>query len=95
MKLKDLKSEWSNGVNYAILNLPFICYAVQPHWKNQFEPDSSRHKFTISYKSSVSLSQPLDEEFSSISNAKAACEAHLEDFLKAIVNRLERVVSFQ
>ena len=78
MKLKDLKDVWHVGCNYAILSLPFVSYSVQPHWRNRFELDPTRHKYMASFKSYIAVNQTFETEFLSKEEAVRECELHLQ-----------------
>lgn len=95
MKLKDLNTIWHVGSNYAILNLPIVCYSVQPHWKNSLELDFSKHRFQVSFNTSVVFNESIEEEFLTIEEGQKACEKHLNKLLEHILFRLEKVVDFK
>jgi hypothetical protein len=94
MILKDLTKIWANGSNYAILNLPFVCYSVQPHPRNSYEKSPHEHQFVVSFKSTLVFQQTLDASFDSIEEAKNACEKHLVILMKHVVIRLKKVIDF-
>jgi hypothetical protein len=92
MKIKELNSVWHNGDNYALLNLPFVCYFVQPHWR--YQTKGNRIKTSISFKSFLMFTGINEEEFESMEEVKKACETHLKQFLEYLFTKLEPVVSF-
>ncbi|MCP9766824.1 hypothetical protein EGI22_02815 [Lacihabitans sp. LS3-19] len=94
MKLKDLNTIWHVGSNYAILSLPVVCYSVQPHWRNGLELDTTRHRFQVSFNTSVVFNESIEEEFFTIEDGQKACEKHLNKLLEHILSRLEKVVDF-
>ena len=94
MKLKNLNTIWHIGRNYAILSLPIVCYSVQPHWRNSLESDFSKHRFQVSFNTSVVFNDAIDEEFFTIEEGQKACEKHLNKLLEHILFRLENVVDF-
>ena len=94
MKLKDLKDVWYVGSNYAILSLPFVSYSVQPHWKNRFELDPTRHRFIASFKSYIAVNHTFDTEFTSTQLAIQGCEDHLQKLLGYVFLKLENIVDF-
>jgi hypothetical protein len=94
MKLKDLKEEWHVGSNYAILSLPFVTYSVQPHWRNRFESVHAKHRYTISYKSSIVVNYTFEEEYISIEAGRKSCEQHLQKLLNYLFLKLERIVDY-
>lgn len=96
MKLKELKNIWTIGSNYAILSLPIVSYAVQPHWRNRYIKDKSDTlTYTASMKAAIAIPITLEEEFSSIEDAQKACENHLEKLLRYLFLKLDTVVDLQ
>lgn len=95
MKLKDLKDVWHVGSNYAILSLPFVSYSVQPHWRNRFELDPTRHRFMASFKSYIAVNQTFDNEFFSTEEAMRGCELHLQNLLDYLFLKLDKVVELR
>lgn len=86
MKFKDLSILWSNGENYSILSLPFVCYSIRPdkiHYLGKYE---------VSFKASFPIYECLGSRFSSKEEAKKACENHLKKLLVYAFSKLEDVV---
>ena len=92
MKLKDLKDIWHVGSNYAILSLPFVSYSVQPHWRNKYESSVLKHRYVISYKSSIVINQSFEEEYDTIAAGMKGCEKHLQKLMDYLFMKLESVV---
>ena len=92
MKLKDLKEIWHVGSNYAILSLPFVSYSVQPHWRNKYESSVLKHRYVISYKSSIVINQSFEEEYDTIAAGMKGCEKHLQKLMDYLFMKLESVV---
>ena len=95
MKLKDLKDVWHVGSNYAILSLPFVSYSVQPHWRNRFELDPTRHRFMASFKSYIAVNQTFENEYLNMEDAINGCEMHLQKLLDYLFLKLDKVVELR
>jgi len=95
MKLKDLKDVWHVGSNYAILSLPFVSYSVQPHWRNRFELDPTRHRYMASFKSYIAVNQTFEDEFLSMEEARRGSEMHLQKLLDYLFLKLDKVVELR
>jgi hypothetical protein len=93
MKLKDLTPVWSNRNNFAVLDLPFITYLVEPDWANDII--TSNKKYVASFKGSILVHEAIINDFTSIEEAKMACEAHLGKILKLIFQKLFKVVDLE
>lgn len=94
MKIKDLTEIWHVGSNYAILSLPIVTYSVQPHWKNNFEPNKTNHRFMASYKSTMAVNQTFEYEYTSQEAAILGCEEHLQKLLEYLFIRLDKVIDY-
>ncbi len=94
MKIKDLTQIWIVGSNYAILNLPFVTYSVQPHWRNSFESNTANHRFMASFKSSIMVNETFENEYKCAEDARKGCEKHLSELLGYLFEKLENVVDF-
>ncbi|MCP9761512.1 hypothetical protein [Lacihabitans soyangensis] len=95
MKIKDLTQVWIIGNDYVILNLPIVTYSVQPHWRNNFEPNNANHRYIASFKSSIILNQTFENEYKCEEDARKGCEKHLTNLLEYLFTQLNKVVEIK
>jgi len=94
MKLQDVSQLWSDFDEVAILSLPFISYAVEPHFLNRFVGES-RKEYRISYKGSFPYPIETYRGYDTVGLAKKACEEHLERLVNYLFSKLDGVIDFE